>query len=359
MKKILIDGMTNNLGGMETFILLLYEALKDDWKIDFITVDKKIPYEEEFLKNGSTIHKITPRYANIRKYKAEIKNIFQINSYDVLWFNKTTLSSIDCLKEAKRNGVKKVICHSHQSKNMGTPFTQVMHTLHKYSVNRYIDYKIACSKSAAIYFYGKNIDDVEILSNAVNISKYEPQEEISKKKRKELGIDKKFVIGNVARFAKEKNHKFLIDVFEEVCKQIDSVLVLCGTGPLWEEIRGYAKEKGIQDKILFLGVRKDIPEILQAVDVVVFPSLFEGLPFSLVEAQAAGIPCVISDTISKETQITDLVHFLSLEDSIQSWKEEILKYQGYKKVSKRKQLEEKGFSAEEIMQKIRDIVEVE
>lgn len=110
------------------------------------------------------------------------------------------------------------------------------------------------------------------------------------------------------------------------------------------------------NKILFLGMRKDIPEILQAIDVVVFPSLFEGLPFSLVEAQAGGIPCLISDTIGKETKLTDLVKFFSLDAGAEAWADEILKYKDYKKVTKRNQLEEKGFSSEIIEKKIKEMV---
>lgn len=116
------------------------------------------------------------------------------------------------------------------------------------------------------------------------------------------------------------------------------------------------KRKKIDDKILFLGMRKDIPEILQAIDVVVFPSLFEGLPFSLVEAQAGGIPCLISDTIGKETKLTDLVKFFSLDAGAEAWADEILKYKDYKKVTKRNQLEEKGFSSEIIEEKIKEMV---
>lgn len=359
MKKILIDGMTDNLGGMETFIRLIYEALKTEWKIDFITVNAKIPYEEEFLDNGSVIHRITPRYASISKYKKDIHKVFAENKYDVLWFNKTTLSSIDCLKEAKKNGVKKVICHSHQSKNMGTWFTQGMHILHRSVVGKYVDCKVACSVNAAVYFFGKNIKDVKIFSNAVDINKYEPNEEVRNQKRKELGIENQFVMANVARFAPEKNHKFLIEIFEEICKTEDAILLLCGEGSLLNNIKEYAAEKHVDNKIKFLGVRNDIPEILQATDVIIFPSLFEGLPFALVEAQAAGIPCVISDTISKDTELTDLVHFMSLEDSVEKWKDEIVKYQQYNKVSKRAQLEARGFSAELVMQEIRDIVKWE
>ena len=248
MKKILIDGMSSNMGGVEKFVCTIYEALKDEWQVDFITVDESIPYQEEFLRNGSQIHKITPRYVSVSKYKNDIKEVFKNNQYDVFWFKKTTLSSIDCIKEAKNSGIKNVICHSHQSKNMGTLFTLLMHNMNKRNVGKYIDYRVACSKEAAEWFFGSKTEDVVIFPNAVNIGKYEPNETLRTEKRKELGIEGKFVIGNVARFAKEKNHKFLIDIFAELCKKEDAVLVSCGEGPLWEETKNYAKEKKIDDK---------------------------------------------------------------------------------------------------------------
>lgn len=356
MKKILIDGMSGNMGGVEKFVYIIYETLKDEWQVDFITVDESIPYQEEFLENGCQIHRITPRYESVSKYRDDIRDVFKNNQYDVFWFNKTTLSSIDCIREAKKRGVKKVICHSHSSKNMGTLVTLLMHNVNKINVGKYIDYRVACSKEAANWFFGAEAEKTVILSNAVNIDKYEPNEVLRNEKRKEFGIEDKFVIGNVARFTKEKNHKFLIDIFAELCKKEDVVLVSCGEGPLWEEIKNYAKERNIEDKVLFLGMRKDIAEILQAIDVIVFPSLFEGLPFSLVEAQAGGLPCLISDTIGKETKLTDLVKFFSLNAGAEAWADEILKYKNYKKVTKRNQLEEKGFSLEAVENKIKDIV---
>ena len=123
------------------------------------------------------------------------------------------------------------------------------------------------------------------------------------------------------------------------------------------EIQEYAKNKGIEEKVSFLGIRKDIPEILQAVDVVIFPSLHEGLPFALVEAQAAGVPCVVSDTVSIEAKLTDLIHFLSLQDDVKIWAEKILEYREYQKVSKAEQLEEKGYSLETMKKNIQEILE--
>ena len=356
MKRILIDGMSNNMGGIEKFVHTLYEILKDDCKVDFITVDDKIPFEEEFKANGSNIFRITPRYVSVKNYKKDIDKVFKMRHYDVLWFNKTTLSSIDCLKAAKKNGVSKIICHSHSSQNMGGKFTMMMHCLNRKRVGRFIDQRIACSPEAAEWFFGKNHKNVMIFQNAVDIKKYEPDQKIREKIRYELGVEQNFVIGHIGRFSPEKNHKFLIDIFEKVSEQTKAVLLLCGDGALKNEIQEYVKEKQLVDRIFFLGIRNDINRILQAIDCIVFPSVFEGLPFALVEAQAAGVPCVISDTVSKDAGLTELVHFLSLDAPLEEWRDTVLNYKDYRKVSVKKQLADKGYSLDVMKQKVREII---
>lgn len=357
MKRVLIDGMTNNMGGLEKFSYTLYKLLKESCQIDFITIDKEIPYEKEFLDNGCKIYRITPRYASLRKFKKDIQAVFENGNYDILWFNKTTLSSVDCLKIAKQNHVNKIICHSHASKNMGNILTLIMHKYNQWNIDKYVDYKVACSENAAVWFFGKSTKDVKIFQNGVDVANYEPVSTLRKKKRKEMNVENKFVVGHIGMFSEVKNHKFILDVFAEIVKQTDSQLLLCGEGELKGEIQEYAKNKGIEEKVSFLGIRKDIPEILQAVDVVIFPSLHEGLPFALVEAQAAGVPCVVSDTVSIEAKLTDLIHFLSLQDDVKIWAEKILEYREYQKVSKAEQLEEKGYSLETMKKNIQEILE--
>lgn len=357
MKRILIDGMSNNMGGIEKFVHTLYGILKEEHRVDFITVDQKIPFEDEFKKNGSKIFRITPRYVSVRKYKRDINKVFRMGHYDILWFNKTTLSSIDCLRAAKKNGVAKIICHSHSSQNMGGKFTMLMHQMNRRKIDRYVDQKIACSPEAAEWFFGKKQENVILFRNAVDIKKYEPNQEVREEMRRELGVDHKFVMGHIGRFSPEKNHKFIIDIFQKTAEQTDARLLLCGDGALKEEIQNYVKEKALEDKVLFLGIRNDINKVLQAMDCIVFPSVFEGLPFALVEAQAAGVPCVVSDTVSPDAGITKLVTFMSLQDPVEKWSNTILNYKEYQKVSKEEELAEKGYSLDEMKRKVKEIIE--
>lgn len=357
MKKILIEGMSSNLGGIETFVHLLYSVLKEDYQVDFITVDEHIPFEEEFLANGCKIHRITPRYQNARKFYTDIDAVFEEGAYDAFWFNKTTLSSIHTIKSAKKHGVGKIVVESHQSKNMGNGLTYVLHMVNRARVGRFADVKAACSKEAAGWFYGKNDRDVIIFPNAVDTELYAPDAQKQQQAKKMLGLENQFIVGSIARFAPEKNHTFLLEVFSEVLKKGDAHLVLCGAGQLEDSIRQIVQEKHMEDKVSFLGMRRDMPMVYQAMDVVLMPSLFEGLPFSLVEAQAAGIPCVVSDTVSPEANLTDLMNYMSLNLDASVWADKILSFRGYQKVSKKEQLEQKGFTIGAFSRMVREILE--
>lgn len=356
MKKVLIEGMTSNLGGVETFVHTLYGVLKENCEIDFITIDDNIPFTDEFTKGGSKIFKITPRYKSVSQFKKDIDKVFEENNYDVFWFNKTSLSSIDTIKSAKKHGVKNVICHSHQSKNMGSFFTLCMHKLNSKKVGKYIDHKVACSEVAANWFFGSDISDVKIFPNSVDISKYEPSKEKQEEMKKKLGLEGKFVVGHVGRFAREKNHEKLVGIFSKIVEKTDAHLIMCGEGELMEDTKNLVKEKNLTDKVSFLGMRRDIPDIFQAMDVMVFPSLFEGLPFVLVEAQASGVPCIVSDTVSMEAKLTDIIEYIKLDADDDVWADHIVKYKDYVKVSKREMLDEKGFSLEAFAGEVNRII---
>ena len=356
MKKILVEGMSHNLGGMESFIHLLFYVMHSSWQMDFLIYDETIPFQKEFQDAGCKIHWITSRSKGIKKSQKEIDSVFDNENYDVFWFNKTTLSNIYSLKSARKHGVKKVVCHGHTSKNMGSPFTACMHFINRTITSKYVDYKVACSKEAAKYFFGNSNDSI-IINNAVDLKRYEPNPEKIIKMKKKLDLEDTFVIGHIGRFSPEKNHTFLIDVFEEIYKSEGSHLLLCGNGDLMKDVKNKVELKKMEKNVSFLGLRNDIPDLLQAMDVLVMPSLFEGLPFSLVEAQAAGVPCIVSNTVSKDSKLTDIIQFLSLDSSSKEWADCILKYRNYKKVSKSNQLIDKGFSLDSFIDQIKNIVE--
>ena len=185
------------------------------------------------------------------------------------------------------------------------------------------------------------------MNNAIDAKKFIYNEEVRKQKRVELGVEDKFVIGHVGRFNLQKNHEFLVKRFADFAKtNEDAVLVLIGNGELQEKIKEMAKEYGIETKVKFLGLREDIPQLLQAMDLFLFPSLFEGLPVTLVEAQAAGLPCVISDMITDEIMITDQISKVSLSGNTSLWNQEIAKYRYSKRKNTIEDIIEHGFDIE-------------
>lgn len=357
MKRILIEGMSSMMGGLETFVLTLYRNMShEEYHFDFITYDPHIPFEDELLQSGSHIYRITPRSVNFMKYKSDLDKVFKEGNYDIFWSNRTTLSSIRPFQSAKRHGVPIIVCHSHQSKNMGTLFTLCMHTINRYRVKKYITKKAACSDVAAKWFFG-NDKEVVILNNSVDTEAYDYNEEKSKKLKSEFGLENAFVVGHIGRFAPEKNHVFLIEIFEKILeKEKDAVLLLCGDGDKRKETEALVEAKGLQEKVQFLGIRKDIVDILQVLDVMVFPSFFEGLPFVLVEAQAAGLPCFVSDGVSRQAKLTDILEFIPLEKGADYWADVIVGHRGEKRRSKKGQMEKSGFSISNLMCQINESI---
>ena len=195
----------------------------------------------------------------------------------------------------------------------------------------------ACGKAAGDWMFGGKT--YRLLPNAIAAEKYIYEEEKAKKIKKELDLEKNIVIGHIGRFNPQKNHKFLIDIFEKCFEKNQKVrLMLIGDGEGRKEIENKVKERGLQDNVIFMGVRRDVPELLQAMDVFVFPSLYEGLPVTMIEEQAAGVPAVISNRVSEECIITkDLVKVEGLEETPEQWAGEILKQV---KISKRDRSEE-------------------
>ena len=185
-------------------------------------------------------------------------------------------------------------------------------------------FKIAPSIEAAEYTFGKkqvSENMVHILNNGVDAQKFTYDKVSAEAFRAEYGIDQeKLVIGHIGRFSPQKNHDFLIDVFSEIAKKNNNaILVLVGVGELQNNIKRKVETMGLNEKVLFTGLRDDIPRMLSACDIIVFPSLYEGMPNTIIEAETNGLPCLVSDTVTRQAAITDLVRYKSLSDSASSW----------------------------------------
>lgn len=331
MKKILIFGMTNGYGGIESFVMGIFRHFpKDQYEFHFVKTDDHIAYEEELLEAGVNIYHITPRHENARNHYKEMERLFQIETYDIVWTNRCMLNSIAELKYAKKYGCPIRIMHAHSSKNTGGKVTQFMHDWNKHQLHKYCTLKFSCSSEATAYFFG-NEQDVHLIKNGLNVNQYLYDHSVDIKTRKELGLEDAFIVGHVGRFTFEKNQKFAISAFQDVAKQIsNATLLLCGKGPLLEECRSYAKELGLEHSVRFLGEVQNVPEILQSMNVFIFPSIFEGLPYAALEAQFSGAKCLISKHVSHEVIIREDSELLEIDDP-KLWAEAIIKNHNYEK----------------------------
>ena len=330
-KRILVFGMTENPGGVESVIMNYYRELnKRNIQFDFLCNTKDVAYESEILSLGGKIHRITARSKNRFKYLSDMKHFFEENAdnYSTIWVNVCSLANIDYLKYAKKYGIKYRIIHSHNSQNMDSKLRMLLHIINKRVIDKYATDFWSCSDEAAKWFYNDKIIKSEnylYVNNAIDASKYKYNKKIRNQYRKKLNIDNKLVFGNIGRFHFQKNHPFIIKTFAEILKEKpNSVLLLIGKGDDEETIKTMVKKYNISDKVLFLGIRNDVEKIMQAMDVLIFPSLFEGLPLVLVEAQAADLLIFASDVITKKVKFSNRLKFISLDENEKVWSKKII-----------------------------------
>lgn len=212
----------------------------------------------------------------------------------------------------------KVITHCHSTKFSDKPLNAIRNRLACIGINNHADLRLACSKAAGIALYGRNTD-FAVINNAIDLEKFAFKPAKRVKLRNELGVGDKVVIGHVGRFNKEKNHKFLIEIFYETQKTLpNSTLLLIGEGPLMKSVKEHVRSLGLEDKVIFLGRRTDVADLYNVMDVFLFPSLFEGLGIVLIEAQANGLPCVASSCVPDEADVGGIT-FVSLKQSVEEW----------------------------------------
>ena len=333
MNNILIFGMTENPGGVESFLMSYIRKInRGNFKFDFLcNSHDKIAYEDELISYGCEIYHITARSKDYKKYKREMQQFFKENAsqYDTIWVNVCSLANIDYLKYAKKYGIKRRIIHSHNSMNMDSKLRGLLHAYNKRHIDKYATDFWACSKEAGEWFYSKQImqgANYKEIKNAIDISQYKYDEDIRIAYRKKYGVEDKFVIGNVGRLQFQKNQLFLLDIFASVLKKkTEAILWMIGQGEDEDKIREKIQKLNLGTAVKMLGVRNDVPNLLQAMDVFVFPSVFEGLGIALLEAQATGLTCIASkDVIPEEVKVTPQLQFVSLEESAEVWADRIL-----------------------------------
>lgn len=311
-----------NAGGAETFLMKLYRNIdREKYQMDFcVTVKERGVYDDEIEALGGRIYRITSKSDSLVKFRRQLKHVVRDNGYrHVMRVTSTAMGFMD-LCVAKRAGAQVCIARSSNSSDGGGLRSRLMHRLGGILYKKYVDVRIAPSDLAAIYTFGKDVYEgggVSILHNAVDMGTYGYSHEGRQRVRAELGIGEGVrVIGHVGRLTHQKNHMFLLDVFKRIVEsEPESVLMLVGKGELESLIRDRVTALGIEKNVIFTGVRSDVPSLMSAMDVFVFPSFYEGMPNTVIEAQATGLACVVADTITREANITGLVEYLPLGDA--------------------------------------------
>lgn len=318
-------------GGVETVVMNYYRNI-DRAKIQFDFIcdedSTNIPYEEIEELGGKVI--LIPPYQKMFQYHNKLKKVLKDGKYKIVHSHINTLS-VFSLFAAKCAGVPVRIAHSHSTTNKKewkkNLLKQLLRPFNKMFATDYM----CCSELAGRWLFGNKEYDkgnVYLLNNAIDLDKFKYDEKIRKEKRKELNIpDNVLVIGHVGRFVEQKNHEFLIDIFNELYKQNNnSVLLLVGQGPLMKKIKEKAKKIGLNNNVKFLGQRNDINELYQAMDLFLFPSLYEGLGMVMIEAQYSGLPCIASAEVPEIAKINNNVKFIELNDLPKNWAKVINKY---------------------------------
>ena len=345
-------------GGVESVVMNYYRNIdRNKVQFDFICdEDSKYIPKEEIEKLGGRIILIPP-YQKPFKYHKELKRVLKEGNYKIVHSHISTMSFFS-LWAAKAAKVPIRIAHAHSTTNKQEKkknlMKQVLRPFSKVFANRYF----CCSELAGRWLFGNKTYDqgkVYLLNNAIDIEKFKYNEKVRKEKRKELNIkDNQLVIGHIGRFVQQKNHEFLIDIFNEIHKQNKStILLLAGDGPLKEEIENKVKELGLEKNVQFLGQRNDADELYQAMDAFVLPSLYEGLPVVGVEAQAAGLPCFFSTDMTKETEILDSTKFISLTHTSKYWADKISnEIKSFKRKDTTKEITDNNFNIKKEAEKI-------
>lgn len=350
--KVLHFPIRNSNGGVTRSALKFWKYIDHGkFRFDFATCSPRLDFQQDIISQGCRVHYLSC-YAeqDSKQFCDELRKIL-MQGYDVVHLNTNWWKSFYAEQIAKEIGIKKIIVHARNTSiDIGDKMQREKETLvhnqlkAKFSEGICTDF-IACSNAAADFLFGPQIprDKIVILHNALDIERYTYNELKRNKIRQELEVSDNFVIGNVGRMSYQKNHKFLIECFYEVQKLNDNaVLMLLGDGDMRTELKNMVKKYEIQNKVLFLGAVDNVEDYLQAMDIFVFPSYFEGLPNAMIEAQTAGLKCICSNAVTEEVRITDNVTFLNLDTL--KWVNAMLNYaDGYDRKKVDEQIQASGY----------------
>lgn len=323
--RILIFGPKEPLGGVETIVLAYSKRLiEKGCECDFLLYESYPTLENKITAIGGKVIHAASRRRDYSQYKKDVKALFN-TKYDAVWCNFSGLTNIDLLKLAKKAGVPIRIAHTHTAGlSWGSPIMRIlvplMHYKNKPSIGKYATDLWACSYKSGHFMYPKKLwNKIKVWNNAVDLSAFHPDSALGQKQRQAFNADDKLVIGHVGRICREKNQYFLLKAYKELLNRKNNAHLIFLSDAPNEEIISFAKTLEIDDKITFLSGKQNLISLYNAMDVFFLPSLVEGLPLTIFEAQACGVPCVVSTGVSEEGNITGFVDYISLDSDYSVW----------------------------------------
>ena len=332
MKRILVCGLIPDIGGLEKIVVDFYNHIDtSEFELEFLLQGPKdVDFSDHFKKlcrNKIVFHRIPKLRPHIKQALKEWDDFFKKNShrYDILWSNQNALSHLEFLKLAKKYGIEKRIVHAHCAQ--AEHFHRIIHPINRLFVGKYATDFWACGIEALNHFYhGKERNKALVIHNAIEVEKFLYNQEMQAQLRKEYHIPEDcLVVGQVSRlYEKQKNQSFCVKVFSEIVKkEPNSRLVFIGRGDT-SFLLNLAEQYGVADKVIFTGLKTNIGEMLNLLDVFFFPSNFEGLPIVLIEAQANGLPVVTASHLPDAKILENFDNQLSLTNSLEEWADKIL-----------------------------------
>lgn len=325
MKRILVWGLSNNRAGTEA-VINNYVSRINDISFDFLCYEEPLNYSNLFVGTNNRYYVIPLKIKHPISYKINLERFMKIHhtEYSTVWCNINDVSNIDLLILAKRYGIKRRIVHMHNSRIPDVFITQLFSKLNWRKCLKLATDKWACSEEAGCFLYG--LMPFKVIPNMVNADACAFDIEKRMRLRGELGFDDSYVIGNVGRLDVQKNQQFLIKILPNLLKNNPKTkLLFVGEGPLKKELQDFAYTMGVSKEVVFCGAQSDIQGYLSVFDIFAFPSLYEGLSLSILEAQFNGLPCIISEGVGRESVISNGTTIIDLKNE-KKWTEALLKF---------------------------------
>lgn len=326
--KILYILASLNSGGVSKLLYDYCSRMSDDIKFDFVITDPNEGIlEKKFMELGGRIYRIPQFRQSIIRHNRHLKKIIKNGQYDIVHDNCDYRAYFSMLY-AKKYGVHVRIAHTHRTSLPSSRIGQIVARFFIKKIKREATELFSCGQYAGITIWGKdawNKNRIHIMTNAIDCNRYQFSLETRYRIKKELGLNNSYVIGTVGRLVCAKNHSFILNVFAQVKDELDNAkLLLIGDGVLFNDIKKLIEEKKLTNDVFMLGQREDVSDLLNAMDVFVLPSLYEGLPIVLVEAQVNGLPALVSNLVTDEVKYSDMIQYLPIDKGNEEWKYKLI-----------------------------------